>query len=169
MTGFIQPASGTSIRVGTPPSVLSIHPLITMNPHSASFFLFKCLSSCPLTISSVSFTPSKRPSDVGRHSKTAQASHSQGRWRAARRAGLQAGIPESLQAHRGFLSSLLSHRFPNFSPLCLGFRNCVQHRWSPAFYRVSPGSPLTWASWRLSDHSSVLFYSLPNGGPAAMV
>ena len=32
------------------------------------------------------------------------------------------------------------------SPRCLGFRNRVQHRWSPAFYRVSPGSPLPRAS-----------------------
>jgi hypothetical protein len=35
---------------------------------------------------------------------------------------------------------------PTLSLLCLGFRNCVQHRWSPAFHRVSPGSPPTRAS-----------------------
>ena len=46
------------------------------------------------------------------------------------------------------LSFLLSHCFPDLSPLCLGFRNCIQHRWTPAFYRVRLSSLLT--SWRAS-------------------
>ncbi|KAI9430601.1 hypothetical protein H4582DRAFT_2086560 [Lactarius indigo] len=46
----------------------------------------------------------------------------------------------------------------------------IEHRWSLAIYRVCPGSPFPVHPYQVvSDYSSVLLYSLPNGGPAAMV
>jgi hypothetical protein len=50
-------------------------------------------------------------------------------------------------------------------------RGCVQRRWTLAVYSVSnvPSSVLSSATPSTVVHSSVLFYSIPNGGPVAMV
>ena len=50
-----------------------------------------------------------------------------------------------------------------------GVRYLVQHRWTLAFNRVSPSHPFRQQHYSPLVHSSVLFYSVPNGGPVAMV
>jgi hypothetical protein len=54
----------------------------------------------------------------------------------------------------------------NFSK---GVRHLVQHCWTLALNCVSPSHPFRSQRYSLFEHSSVLFYSIPNGGPVAMV
>ena len=53
--------------------------------------------------------------------------------------------------------------------LILGFWNSIQHCRTRALYRVCPYSALRLSYYRLFTYSSVMFYSIPNGGPVAMV
>jgi len=71
------------------------------------------------------------------------------------------------------MSSLLLevHQFTRQTPQIEDIRGCVQRRWTLALYSVSTVPPPIISSATPSSvvHSSVLFYSIPNGGPVAMV
>ena len=47
--------------------------------------------------------------------------------------------------------------------------HCIQYHRSPAVYRVSTIVDIFITAAKMLRYSSVLFYSMPNGGPAAMV